>query len=347
MLSCLMCITLTVLGAVSCTGRNPANKNPAPPIRLGFLVKRPEELWFQNEWRYAQKCADLHGFQLIKIGVPDGDKVLSAIDNLAAQGAQGFVICTPDVRLGPAILARAGTYGMKVFTVDDQFVGPDGTFIKVPYMGISSLQIGASVANALYDEYRKRNWRPEETAALAVTFDELNTVKERTDTAMETLRRRFFPADRIFRIPEKTADLPGAFDAANIALSQHAEVKRWLVLSINDEGVLGAIRAMENRGFTADTVIGIGIGSSLGIIEFRKRQITPFFAFCLINPYKHGFETTEWLYKWVSAGIQPPMDTRTPGTIVTRDDYVKTYQDLGLQDLLLPQQAAQAGEGGS
>jgi L-arabinose transport system substrate-binding protein len=338
-LCCALCIILTVLGTLSCSGRKPAGKNASSPIRIGFLVKRPEELWFQNEWRYAQKCADLYGFQLIKIGAPDGDKVLSAIDNLAAQGAQGFVICTPDVRLGPAILSRAAAYGMKVFTVDDQFVGPDGTFIKIPYMGISSLQIGASVANALYEEYRTRRWEPQETAALAVTFDELNTVKERTDTAAETLRRRQFPADRIFRIPEKTADLPGAFDAANIALSQHAEVKRWLVFSINDEGVLGAIRAMENRGFNADTVIGIGIGSSLGIIEFRKREITPFFAFCLINPYKHGFETAEWLYKWVSAGIEPPMDTRTPGTIVTRDDYVEVFKDRGLEDLLLPQQA--------
>jgi len=352
-LACALCITTAAFAALSCSGRNAVRKSDAPAIRIGFLVKRPEELWFQNEWRYAQKCADANGFQLIKIGVPDGDKVLAAIDNLAAQGAQGFVICTPDVRLGPAILSRAATYGLKVFTVDDQFVGPDGSFIAVPYMGISSPQIGAAVANALYDEYRKRRWLPQDTAALAVTFDELNTVKERTDTAEETLKARSFPADRIFRIPEKTADLPGAFDAASIALSQHAEVKRWLVFSINDEGVLGAIRAMENRGFNADTVIGIGIGSSLGIIEFRKREITPFFAFCLINPYMHGFQTTEWLYRWVSAGIQPPMDTRTPGTIVTRDDYRVIFQNRGLQDLLLPAadgakpQETDMGRGGS
>jgi L-arabinose transport system substrate-binding protein len=42
---------------------------------------------------------------VIKIAVPDGEKTLSAIDSLAANGAKGFVICPPDVssarRLSP------------------------------------------------------------------------------------------------------------------------------------------------------------------------------------------------------------------------------------------------------
>src|SRR5512134_3321747 len=99
-----LCLLLLVAG---CVRPEPPTRTP---IRIGFLVKRPEELWFQNEWRFAQKAADHYGFQLVKIGVPDGDKVLSAIDNLAALGTQGFVICTPDPRLGPAILSRAMTY---------------------------------------------------------------------------------------------------------------------------------------------------------------------------------------------------------------------------------------------
>jgi L-arabinose transport system substrate-binding protein len=337
--------TITILGLAlaalwGCTRPQPGSEKA---IRIGFLVKRPEELWFQNEWRFAQRAADRHGFQLVKIGVPDGDKVLSAIDNLAALGTQGFVICTPDPRLGPAIVSRAATYGMKVFTVDDQFVGPDGRFMDVPYMGISSREIGALVGQALYQEYSRREWHPTETAALAVTFDELNTVKERTDSAAETLARLGFPANRIYRVPEKTSDLPGGFDAANIALSQHAEIKRWLVFSINDEGVLGAIRAMENRGFDASTVIGVGIGSSLGIIEFRKDQITPFFAFVLINPYRHGYETTEMLYQWIRDGREPPRDIRTPGTVVTRTDYLRVLQDLGLGDLATQGAPAEQG----
>ena len=303
-------------------------------IKLGFLVKMPEEPWFQEEWKFAQQAADQYGFDLIKIGTPDGDKVLSAIDNLGAQGAKGFVICTPDVRLGPAIVARAEQYKMKVFTVDDQFLGADGKFMDVPYMGLSARKIGMMVGDSLYAEMKKRGWNIYETGAMAVTFDELNTVKERTDGATDALVKAGFPESGIYRAPEKTTDIPGAFAAADVLLTQRPEVKKWLVYSVNDEGVLGAVRAIENRGFKAADIIGIGIGAGSGAIEFKKPEVTGFHAFVLINPYRHGFETTELLYKWVKDGTVPPMDIRTDGALATRDSYVELFKKFGLENLL-------------
>ena len=301
-------------------------------VKIGFLVKMPEETWFQQEWKFAEKAAKQYGFDLVTIGATDGEKVLSAIDNLNAQGAQGFVICTPDVRLGPAIMARAKMHKMKVFSVDDQFVGADGQFMDVPYMGISAREIGELVGQALFDEYTKRGWSPEETAACVVTFEELNTSKERTDGAIAKLTELGFNADRIYKVSEKTTDTEGSFNAANTLLTQHPEVKRWLVFSMNDEGVMGAIRALEGRGFDADTAIGIGIGGSTCMVEFQKSTPSAFFATCLISPLRHGFETSEYLYKWIKDGVEPPKDTRTTGMIITRENYEKVMKEQGLLD---------------
>src|SRR5471030_3091046 len=77
-----------------------AAAHAAEPVKIGFLVKQAEEPWFQDEWRYAEQAAKEKGFSLVKIGVPNGEKMIAAIDNLAAQKAQGFVICAPDVKLG-------------------------------------------------------------------------------------------------------------------------------------------------------------------------------------------------------------------------------------------------------
>ncbi|MCF5509585.1 substrate-binding domain-containing protein, partial [Pseudomonas sp. PA-3-6H] len=85
----------------------------AEDVKIGFLVKQAEEPWFQTEWAFAEKAAQDKGFKLIKIAVPDGEKTLSAIDSLAANGAKGFVICPPDVSLGPAIVAKAKVNGLK------------------------------------------------------------------------------------------------------------------------------------------------------------------------------------------------------------------------------------------
>jgi hypothetical protein len=111
-LACLLLLPLALL--TSCGKKSDTATGPAAPakIKLGFLVKQPEEPWFQYEWKGADKAAAQYGFELIKIGVPDGEKTLAAIDSLAANGAQGFVICTPDVRLGPAIVAKAKAAGL-------------------------------------------------------------------------------------------------------------------------------------------------------------------------------------------------------------------------------------------
>ena len=54
----------------------------AENLKLGFLVKQPEEPWFQTEWKFADKAGKDLGFEVIKIAVPDGEKTLNAIDSL-------------------------------------------------------------------------------------------------------------------------------------------------------------------------------------------------------------------------------------------------------------------------
>ncbi|MES1168503.1 MAG: substrate-binding domain-containing protein, partial [Oleiharenicola lentus] len=184
-------LALTVSLFTACSkSPAPAGSAAAPAkIKLGFLVKQPEEPWFQYEWKGADKAAAQYGFEVIKIGVPDGEKTLAAIDSLAANGAAGFVICTPDVRLGPAIYAKAKAAGLKVITVDDRFVGADGKFLaEVPYLGMSASKIGQLSGATIAAEMAKRGWAAADTAACIVTFEELDTARERTDGIIGALK---------------------------------------------------------------------------------------------------------------------------------------------------------------
>ncbi len=300
-------------------------------IKLGFLVKQPEEPWFQFEWKGADRAAAQYGFEVIKLGVPDGEKVIAAIDNLAALGAQGFVICTPDVRLGPAIVQQARRAGLKVIAVDDQFVGSDHRIMTdVPYLGMSATKIGESVGQALGAEMRRRQWPVAETGVCAITFDQLDTARQRTDGAIAALVAGGFPAGRIFKAPQKSTDIPGSFDASNILLTQHPEVKYWLICALNDTGVLGAVRATEGRGFSADHVIGIGINGTDCIDELRKAKPTGFHGSMLVSAPAEGFRTAEMLYHWVKDGQVPPLDTRTTGIFITRENFESVLRQEGI-----------------
>ena len=118
-------LALIALGILSGCGRPEGRR-----VKLGFVVNAPDQPWYQLEWKFADQAAKDLGFELIRIGAPEGDKALAAIDTLAAAGAQGLVICTPDVRLGPAIVAKAKAAGLKLMAVDDQFVGPHGSALS-------------------------------------------------------------------------------------------------------------------------------------------------------------------------------------------------------------------------
>jgi L-arabinose transport system substrate-binding protein len=332
-------IVAGLLGLLVGCGKSPeraggaAAGGKAGAVKIGFLVKQPDEPWFQLEWKFAEQASKDLGFNLVKIGATDGEKVLAAIDNLAAGGAQGFVICTPDTKLGPAIVNKARAAQLKLIAVDDQFIGADGQPMKnVHYLGISARKIGEDVGRLLAEEMKKRGFNPAETAVCAVTFDELATAKERTDGAIAALTAAGFPANRIFRAPMRTGDIPGSFDATNTLLTQQPGVKHWLVCSSNDNGVLGAIRALEGRGFAPESCVGIGINGTDCIVELEKAKPTSFHGSMLLSAKEHGYKTSEMMYRWIKDGVEPPLDTRTTGTLITRENFRQVLKEQGIRD---------------
>lgn len=329
-LHCAAALVLVLVAA--CDKKGTGGGGAASEIKIGFLIKQPEEPWFQTEWKFAQKAADENGFQLIKIGTTDGEKALAAIDNLAAQGAKGFVICTPDVRLGPAITAKAQAAGLKFMTVDDQFLGPDGKIMAdVPHLGMSSSDIGHQAGELELAEMKKRGWTAADTAVCVSSFEELDTAKQRTDGAQRALVEGGFPKDKIYQAPNKTTDLPGSFDAVNVCLTQHPEVKHWLIVGMNDSAVLGGVRATEGRGLGAADVIGIGINGTDCRSEFEKAQPTGFFGSLLLSPNKHGHETAMLVYQWVKDGKEPAKATYVKtATFINRDNWKEELQKQGM-----------------
>jgi L-arabinose transport system substrate-binding protein len=304
----------------------------ADPVKIGFLVKQPEEPWFQDEWKFAEMAAQQKGFTLVKIGAPSGEKVMSAIDNLAAQKAQGFIICTPDVKLGPGIVAKAKSHGLKLMTVDDRLVDGAGKPLDaVPHMGISAYNIGKQVGDGIAAEIKRRGWNPSEVGAIDITYEQLPTAHDRTAGATDALVAAGFPKGNVIAAPQARTDTENAFNAANIALTKNPQFKHWVAYGLNDEAVLGAVRAAEGRGFKAADMVGIGIGGSDSALnEFKKPQPTGFYGTVIISPKRHGEETADLMYTWITTGKAPPALTLTSGMLATRDNVGEVREKMGL-----------------
>ena len=303
----------------------------ADPVKIGFLVKQAEEPWFQDEWRYAEQAAKDKGFTLVKIGVPNGEKMMAAIDNLAAQKAQGFVICAPDVKLGKAVERSAKRNNLKVISVDDRLVDGGGKPIEsIPHMGISGYAIGKQVGEGIIAEIKARKWNMAEVGAIRVAYDQLPTAKERTTGAVEALKAAGFPAANIIDAPQAKTDTENAFNAANIALTKNAKFKHWVAVGLNDEAVLGAVRAAEGRGIKADNMVGVGIGGAKAAEnELNKPAATGFFGSVMISAKEHGYQTSVNLYNWITGKGTPPAEVLTKGMLMTRANQAEVRKAMG------------------
>ncbi|SQF98696.1 L-arabinose ABC transporter substrate-binding protein [Paucimonas lemoignei] len=304
----------------------------AEEVKIGFLVKQAEEPWFQTEWAFAEKAGKDHGFTVVKIAVPDGEKTLSAIDSLAANGVKGFVICPPDVSLGPAIVAKAKANGMKVMAVDDRFVDAKGKFMEdVPYLGMAAFEVGQKQGAAMAAEAKNRNWDWKDTYAIINTYNELDTGKKRTDGSVDALKKAGFPEDHILFTAQKTLDVPGSMESTNSALPKLPSAAKNLIIGgMNDNTVLGGVRATAGAGFKPANVIGIGINGTDAIDELKKKE-SGFFGSMLPSPDKEGYNTALMVYEWVTKGTEPPKYTAMDDvTLITRANFQEVLTKIGL-----------------
>ena len=323
-----LCCAAVAVSALSLSGLLLA----AEEVKIGFLVKQAEEPWFQTEWAFAEKAGKEHGFTVIKIAVPDGEKTLSAIDSLAANGAKGFVICPPDVSLGPAIVAKAKANGLKVIAVDDRFVDAKGNFMEdVPYLGMAAFEVGQKQGAAMAAEAKKRGWDWKDTYAVINTFNELDTGKKRTDGSVKSLEEAGIPKDHILFTAAKTLDVPGSMDATNSALVKlPSGAKNLIIGGMNDNTVLGGVRATESAGFKAANVIGIGINGTDAIGELKKPS-SGFFGSMLPSPHIEGYNTALMMYEWVTKGTEPAKYTAMDEvTLITRENFQAELTKIGL-----------------
>jgi L-arabinose transport system substrate-binding protein len=166
---------------------------------------------------------------------------------------------------------------------------------------------------------------------IRVAYDQLPTAKERTTGAVDALKAAGFPAANIVDAPQAKTDTESAFNAANIALTKNARFKHWVAVGLNDEAVLGAVRAAEGRGIKDDSMVGVGIGGAKAAEnELNKPAPTGFFGSVMISAKQHGYETSVNLYNWITGKATPPAEVLTKGMLMTRANQADVRKQMGM-----------------
>lgn len=311
---------LIILAAMAAMATSAVSAQDKPHIF--FLNKLGDLTWFVDEVAGAKAEAERLGAEFTSQDLKsDANLAITALDTAIIAGAAGIAIVVPDQQVGPAVMAKAKEAGIPLIAVDDNISDAEGN--AAPFVGFSAVEIGKQVGNAIADASEAAGWaKPDGTLKLlSVEVQTLSVCMDRTDNAIVVLKDRLgLTDDNILHVPYD----PGTQDKALAAVSQSITafpgVTRWLISSCNDEGVLGSVRALEQAGYTADAVIGVGIGGQLACEEFKKAEATGLKGSIFVDSKVHGQIAVNLLYEKAVNGKEIPATTIVDGVLITRED---------------------------
>ena len=92
-------------------------------------------------------------------------------------------------------------------------------------------------------------------------------------------------------------------------------------MGCNDENVSGGVTAIQNAGYAAGNVIGVGLGAYLACKEWRGGKPTGMKAALFINGYDVGALSVQTIYDFLRNQKPMPAEAFAPTKMVDSSDW--------------------------
>jgi L-arabinose transport system substrate-binding protein len=289
------------------------------PIKMAYLTKHLDNPWFVNETNGARELADELGIDLTIQDLQfDANLALTAMDTVIADGTQGIIIVVPEQQIGPAVIEKARSAGVPLVAVDDVIQDAEGNF--APFVGFQASSVGQQVGEEAARLFTEKGWDAANTRVASIEMQTLSVCMDRTESAIATFTSLLpdFPAENILNVPYD-GTLAGATPVMTDTLTANPGISNWVLWSCNDDGVLGAVRALEASGIPADDATGVGLGAHLACDEWAKDAPTSFDSAVFLDSANHGKAAVQVLYDHIVNGEEIPAESIIPGPIVTEE----------------------------
>ena len=288
------------------------------------IYKAGDQTWFIDEGAAAEAAAKEAGYDFTFVDAKmSPEEYLKAIDNAIANQAVGVVTCIPDQTMSQAAVDKLAEAKIPVVAADDALQDAAGELLA-PGVGINAYVIGE--ANGTWiAEYAKTNnlVTDPECALLIMTMDTVSSCVPRAEGEYNKFVELCpeFDTAKIFK-----ADYDGTTDKGNTAasavLTAHPEIKKWLVTGANEEGCIGALRALESAGLDADACV-VGLGAYMAKDEWKKEGVSGMKASAYFSSDSVGRGSIEVLVKMIN-GEEVEQRTAVDAIVVTPE----TYKDV-------------------
>ncbi len=287
------------------------------------IYKAGDQSWFIDEGAAAQAAVEAAGGEFIFVDAKmNPEEYLKAIDNAIANNASGIVTCIPDQTMSQAVVDKCAEANIPIVAADDALQDTSGAKIA-PWVGIDGYVIGEANGEWLANYVHENDLAEDkETALLLMTMDTVSSCVPRIDGEYDKFTELVpeFSKDNIFR-----ADYDGTTDKGNTAaaavITANPQIKTWIVTGANEEGTIGALRALESAGLEDNACI-VGLGAYMAKDEWNNKGAdgTAMKAAAYFSSESVGAGSVEVLLD-IIAGNEVPESTAVDAIVVTPENY--------------------------
>lgn len=294
-------------------------------IKIGYINKMGDHPWFVAEVAGAAEAAKAGGAEFVNQDVQfNADLTITTLDTMIGDGVDGIAVVVPDRALGPVVAARAAKAGIPLIAVDDDIEDKEGN--PVPYVGLNAFAIGERVGESLAGFYKESGWNKDSVGIASIEDRKADTCMQRNGGAEKALLANSDLTEvQIIRAAYDNT-MVNAIDVMTTTLTANPQYENWIFFACNDDGVIGAARAMENSGYPAEAGIGVGIDGSRACDAFGNGRESAFKGTMWLNPANHGRKAVELLLTAIKDGTALPPATYSDPELVTLANF-DAYSD--------------------
>ncbi len=332
-------MALTVATTACSSGQESSSTATGPQhltgkISLVYAQKQGDQEYFIDEAAGAKAKASQLGVDLKVVDLGnDANKAVSETQNAVSQKANGMIIVPPDPAVGPQVVQLTKAGNVALLSSDDQVCtnGPDPSKCAaanlLPRVGFSGTQMGTEVGTTAGEDFKKAGWNPADTAIVDAWAQDVTVCTDRVKANEKAFQQASGGANvRVIEVG--TDNTPSdAQNKISATVAGNRAVKHWIVMGCNDENVSGGVSAIQNAGYSADDIIGVGLGAYLACKEWRSSKPTGFKAALFINGTDVGALAVQTMYDYLKNGKAMPTEAFAPTKMVDASN----WQQAGVQ----------------
>lgn len=287
------------------------------------IYKSGTQQYFIDQAAGFTKAAKELGYEARIINVElDANLAISAVSDAIASGAKGIGLTAPDQAMGPAAAKAAKDAGIPLIATDDPLKDADGK--DVPFAGFDGVAMGTKVGDKAGELLKASGWLDKsKVGILSVGVQTLSVCNDRTNAEKAQLIAAGAKEENFITVAyDGTTD--SALTAAGPVITANPAVEKWVVVSCNDEGVLGASNALKNAGVAPADVIAVGLGAYEACRPWKAGIESAFKASLYISGTDVGDAAARALIKSIEDKSPLPAKTVANTTIVDPT----TYKDI-------------------